>query len=1238
MQVVGGTLVHTASDLVRYLECPHLAILTRDVALGRLLRPERDDPLAVRLQQRGGAVERDYLERLRASGRTVVEVPRPGNEIDALAEAARQTRDFLTSGVDAVAQAVLFDGTWLGYADVLERVGPQAEGSGVIASPHTYEVVDTKLAGVVQATAVVQLAQYTLQLNDATGTVPRAFHVVLGDGRRETIVTAHALAFTRRLRRDYLATMESAPPTGTSTERPGSAGFRASSQYPWKIPHCRHCAWQTRCEEVREHDDHLTLIPGMRRDLGARLATTPYDRRRPVALATPDQIAQLSATIRVPAPTIGRLVEGAGLSVDRAERGIDRALVVRRPPVRPFRGVWRVPPASPHDVFLHLEEDPYSDGIRLVFAGAALTRGRDAPHAQVEIATDLYAERDLATIVYTAIAQSRARSKADREHPPMHVFLFGGSTDRALRRLSNAHGLMELELDEWLRAGLVIDLGQVIREGILTASPVYQIADLDGYVGYQHQGDASAPDPASGEPALITFERWLGGDRSARDLLRDQVRSVLARMLKLHARLLEWQAELGAITGFPETIEPEVPVDPGIVDALLQARARVESLDAVATRLAEAEPSQVPVTRTGGQGDPATRSHGSGTAAPGVQGSDAPIEGGPRDPEREATAVRLLGHLLSWHRRESRTQWWEYFGHRRMDGFDHLEDTQVLGGLVPTGLVEVNRGQEKRGFTFPVGQEHKFSDGSDAEVTNWTAPSGVTVISIDNDAGLVILSARTPIWAIQPPAEAIAPKGPINDDAMHQALVRIADSIIAGEPPRAEPGRTGSAGGLGGPGPYLASRHLLLGTPARIPGEHPGKSLVRPGERASDAATRIVTTMAPGVIAIQGPPGTGKTYTAARMVVALLRQGKRVGVTSNSHKAIGNLLLAIAEAAAERNEPDLVRGIQKATPAQASGAPGVVATTSNSVIEARLIEDDPSSTNLFAGTAWLFSRPAFDGSLDAVFIDEAGQMSLANAVAIAACASRVVLLGDPQQLAQPSVGDHPAGAGASALGHLIGGVETMPPERGIFLDTTYRMHTDICQYVSDQFYEGRLRAVDACASQRVEGTGRPGTLEGSGLRFLPVVHQGNRTQSIPEADAIARACTRLIGSSWVSGDVSRPLTAEDIMVVAPYNRQVDLLATVVPRGVRVGTVDRFQGQEAPVVFYSLTASEATGASHGLEFLLSLNRLNVALSRARGLAVLACSPSLLGTACHSQKEIRQVNALCSFVEQATLAAM
>lgn len=225
MQVVGGTLVHTASDLVRYLECPHLAILTRDVALGRLARPERDDPLAVRLQQRGGAVERDYLERLRGSGRTVVEVPRPGNEMDALADAARQTRDFLTSGVDAVAQAVLFDGTWLGYADVLERVGPQAEGSGVIASPHTYEVVDTKLAGVVQATAVIQLAQYTLQLNDATGTVPRAFHVVLGDGRRETIVTAHALAFTRLLRRDYLATMESAPPTGTSTERRDLPGF-----------------------------------------------------------------------------------------------------------------------------------------------------------------------------------------------------------------------------------------------------------------------------------------------------------------------------------------------------------------------------------------------------------------------------------------------------------------------------------------------------------------------------------------------------------------------------------------------------------------------------------------------------------------------------------------------------------------------------------------------------------------------------------------------------------------------------------------------------------------------------------------------------------------------------------------------------------------------------------------------------------------------------------------------------
>ncbi len=216
--------------------------------------------------------------------------------------------------------------------------------------------------------------------------------------------------------------------------------------------------------------------------------------------------------------------------------------------------------------------------------------------------------------------------------------------------------------------------------------------------------------------------------------------------------------------------------------------------------------------------------------------------------------------------------------------------------------------------------------------------------------------------------------------------------------------------------------------------------------------------MAPGALAVQGPPGTGKTYTAARMILALLRDGARVGVTANSHKAIGNVLVAVAKAAEASGEPNLVRGMQKATGEQA-----IRATGSNDVVERAL--DPASGVNLFAGTAWLFAREAFDEALDVLFVDEAGQMSLANAVAVASCARRVILLGDPQQLSQPTNGEHPPGAEVSALEHLLGGAETMPPDRGIFLERSYRMHPSICAFVSTQFYEGRLVSADGCDAQ-----------------------------------------------------------------------------------------------------------------------------------------------------------------------------
>jgi uncharacterized protein len=286
-----------------------------------------------------------------------------------------------------------------------------------------------------------------------------------------------------------------------------------------------------------------------------------------------------------------------------------------------------------------------------------------------------------------------------------------------------------------------------------------------------------------------------------------------------------------------------------------------------------------------------------------------------------------------------------------------------------------------------------------------------------------------------------------------------------------------------------------------------------------------------------------------------------------------------------------------------------------------------SAVNLIAGTAWLFAREEIEEApVDYLFIDEAGQVSLADALAMGTCARNLVLLGDPLQLAQVTQGTHPPGSGASVLEHLLGDAQTIPPDRGIFLERTFRMHPDITAFVSEIVYEGRLGSADKCAVQ--------GTSFGTGLRFISVEHEGNRRRSVEEAEVIAGEVARLNGGDYVAADGTvRSLRDEDFMVVAPYNEQVRCLREALSSAVRVGTVDKFQGQEAPVVFFSMATSSGSDAPRNLEFLFSRNRLNVAVSRARCLAFLVASPRLLEAQCRTIEQMRLVNALCRFVERA-----
>jgi uncharacterized protein len=362
------------------------------------------------------------------------------------------------------------------------------------------------------------------------------------------------------------------------------------------------------------------------------------------------------------------------------------------------------------------------------------------------------------------------------------------------------------------------------------------------------------------------------------------------------------------------------------------------------------------------------------------------------------------------------------------------------------------------------------------------------------------------------------------------------------------------------------------------------------------------------------------------MICALAKEGKTIGVSANSHKVIRNLLDEVVAAAAAQEQP--IQCIQKVSDEE-DDLPSLSFTTGNS----EFLDALGVAGHVGGATAWFWARPDASHSVDVLFIDEAAQMSLANVLAVSQAADSVVLLGDPRQLEQPIQGVHPDGADVSALDHILGPHATVPPDRGLFLPETWRLHPTICAFNSELFYEGRLFSRPGLKNQKVKSIGR---LNGAGLRYLAVEHTGNQSSSQEEADAVRDLVTEVLGAgaTWVDRNgAETAIGLEDILVIAPYNAQVFQLQERIP-GARIGTVDKFQGQEAPIVIYSMTTSSHVDAPRGMEFLYSANRLNVATSRARCLCVIVASPRLFEAECRTPRQMQLANAFCRYVELAS----
>ena len=1038
--------------------------------------------------------------------------------------------------------------------------------------PWHYEVEDTKLARSTQPYFLLQLAYYSHQVARVTGVMPESMHVILGSGRRESFRVEDFAAYYRGMRDRFLERVHDG----------------AQATYPTPVDHCGLCVWDAKCKKQREDDDHLSLVAGMTKLQTARLNAAGIVKLEELAKAAADPVPE-----KMKRATFEKLKLQARLQ-DEQREAIKRGepdpykreflktgilLPAADPDAKPVkpRGLYLLPVSSTGDVFFDMEGDPYFDigtGLEYLF-GAYTPEDRFHAFWGCDRGPEPAADRLEEKRAFEAFVDFVMERR--RRFPDMHVYHYASYEKTALKKLTQRHATREAEVDILLREERLVDLFTVVRQAIVVGQPGYSIKLIEAFYG--KRGDAAKV--KSGDESILQFEEWLAhrNEPATRD---DRILADLEKYNEYDCvstyGLRQWLLELReeAAKQFAVEIPPfagKPPEERKFQDKYVELKAKLDA--------------RIP------------------------EDFDPAID----DPRfADVRPLFLARHMLEYHWREDKPVYWQFYD--RCDTYHDEplaleDDLHCIVGLTHVGTpVPVDLSFEYE-FTFPP-QLHKLEPGECFDLETRERAGTITEIQEDEAGGRLLL--RRAKRSTAPLPRAITTRKLVPPRAVLDALARFAEDVLVnGERSR-----------------YRAAFDVLTQAYPRLRG-HTSGSTIAPDVVDERSVGSVCRSLDESYLFVQGPPGSGKTYLGARLILDLIDDGKTVGVAANSHKAVHNLLDEVEAVAAERGVS--FKGLKKIS--KQNEAESTYTSAHVSSIDASLAVD---GIDLVAGTAWAFGPAEMDQRLDYLFIDEAGQVALPHAIAMMTAAKNTVFLGDPLQLPQVTQTQHPGDIGASVLEHLLGHeMRPVTPDRGILLADSYRMHPDVCRFISELLYEGKLRSA---AGRELQDVASPG-LSGTGLRYLAVEHSGNAQRSEEEAERIASEIeTLLVGTVRDFEGRTRPLTPADIIVVTPYNAQVRCIERVLEaRGfgdVEVGTVDKFQGREAYVVFFSTAASSPEDASRGVVFVFDRQRFNVAISRARALAVMVGSPELRARNCTSVEQMMAANGVCRFLEMATVS--
>jgi predicted RecB family nuclease len=937
--------------------------------------------------------------------------------------------------------------------------------------------------------------------------------------------------------------------------------------YPEPCSQCDICNWFQVCGDRRREDDHLSLVAGISKLQRTELAEWGIETLTQFGEATLEEGKRPKRGTR----------QGLEKVQDQA-----RVQLIGRQGKHPYHemvhpiaegeGLARLPVPSEGDVFFDLEGDAFAGdafsqtqsgagGLEYLFGWVTVEGGPKQYHAHW--AYDADGEKQIFEQFMDAMVERRQR------FPDMHIYHYAPYEPGALKRLMGRYATREEEVDDFLRHAVFVDLYSVVRQGVRCSVESYSIKRLEEF--YEYEREQALPELGKQKrhfEAMLENGEGSQAPQEMRDIVQLYNEDDCVSTWKLRDWLEGLRAELVAAA---TEVDRPVPPEAVVSDERHEREQQIHDLREGLTR-----------------GIPVARSE--------------------RNAQQQGTW--LLAHMLDWHWREDKVKYWEKFRLIELMEEDYLDERSAMGELefVCDLPKEKPRERVKRvRYCFPT-QEIRIDEGADLLYGHEGERFG-TVTGLDYEARMVDVKKTLKTADVDPPSVFAWKFIPQKDQPRSVMMIAewVATHGIDGESPDDNPDLA------------RAGRDLLLNRSPRLV---PGAQLRKPNEDGIERACRLALELDHGVLPIQGPPGSGKTYTGGHMIAALVKAGKRVGVTAVSHKVILNLMQAAVEAADKTGVS--MTCVHRGKSEEES--PGITECGDNTEALDMLAT---GKAHVVGGTTWFWCREQAQDAVDVLFVDEAGQMSLANVLAASPCAKSIVLLGDPQQLEQPQQGSHPEGTEVSALEHVLAGAETMPEEMGLFLEKTWRLHPSICAYTSKLFYEGKLASKDGLEQQVLTG---PTKYAGAGLWVEPVEHEGNQNSSPEEVARVAEIVADLLqeGVTWTDMDGKIEQIGEgDILVVAPYNAQVADLQQALPEGVAVGTVDRFQGQEAPVVIYSMATSSPEEAPRGMEFLYSLNRLNVATSRARCVCVIVANSALFEPGCRSVRQMRLANGFCEY---------